>query len=107
HVIDRERIRGGVGNALRTTLIFGLDQVGANRLNLVEHILLAGHADGDNEDEGCSTNHHAERSERETYFVAAKRVVGEGENLTVDETRPRPGWSCRNTGRHPGLDATR
>src|SRR5207253_10847531 len=35
HVINGEWIRGGVGNALRTTLVFGFDQICADGLNLV------------------------------------------------------------------------
>src|SRR5207247_3600396 len=47
HVINGEWIRGGVGNALRTTLVFGFDQISADGLNLVSYVLLASHADGD------------------------------------------------------------
>ena len=107
HVINGERIRGGVGNALRTTLVFGFDQICADSLNLVQDVLLASHADGDYQNEGSGPNHHAERGQGKTYFIAAESIVGEAENLTIDETRPRPGRSCRSAGRHSGLDATR
>ena len=82
HVIDGQQIGGHV--ALRSALVFGIDQVGPNRLNLVQHVLLARHPDGDHQNQRSRANHHAQRRQRETHLVAAESVVGKAENLPQD-----------------------
>src|SRR5205823_3014420 len=82
-------------DALRAAFIFGIDKVGPNGLNLVEHVLLTSHANRYDQNEGRSPDDHAEGSEGEAHLVAAESIVGEAENLAVDETRPRRGRRCR------------
>src|SRR5581483_9687718 len=80
-LVDLHAIGSGAG------LIFGVDHVGADRLNLPEDVLLAGETDGDNEDERRGTDDHAERGQHETYSVSAEGFVGELGDLAEDELR--------------------
>ena len=50
HVVDGQRVGGDVGNALASALIFGFNLVGADGLDLIQHILFAGHADRHDQD---------------------------------------------------------
>ena len=106
HVIHGQRIRCGVIDALPSTWVFGVNHVGADGLDLVNHILLASHADGDYQDQRSCADNHAEGSQRESYFVAAKCIVGEVEDLADghvgSQTRTR-----RSADRHTALDAKR
>ena len=45
HVIDRERVRGSIGDSLRSPLVLGINKVGPDRLDLVQDVLLARHSD--------------------------------------------------------------
>src|SRR5207244_12393558 len=56
HVINGEWIRGGVGNALRTTLVFGFDQFCADSVNRVQDVLLASHSHADYTNGGYGPN---------------------------------------------------
>ena len=77
----------GVTFAMRwlDALIFRFNLVGADRLNLVEHILLAGHADGDHQDQRGGADHHAQSGQREPHFIAAESLVGETQDLAVNQ----------------------
>src|SRR5579864_4463871 len=92
HVIDGQEIGSRV--ALRSTFILGIDHVGADRLNLVEHVLLPGHTDGDHKNEGSSTNDHSQGGERKAHLVAAERVIGETDNFPENQFR----WTARRRG---------
>ena len=87
HVVDGQRVRRGVGNALRSALVLGVDQVRADALNQVQHILLSGQADGHDQNERGGANHHAQAGERKTHLVAAESVVGEADDLAEVELR--------------------
>src|SRR5205807_10438795 len=69
--------------------VLGINEIGADSLDLVQHVLLAGHADGDYQDQKRRANHHAQRGQREADFVATKGVVGEIENFPYRHSRPQ------------------
>ena len=87
HVVDCQRVGGDISNALRATFVFRENEVRAYRLDLAQHVLLARHADGDYQDQRSCADNHAEGSQRESYFVAAKSIVGEVEDLAECELR--------------------
>ena len=78
-----------VGDALPATLIFGVDQVGADRLNLIQDVLLPGEPDGGDQDQRGGTDHHAQRRQGEADLVAQESIVGEGEDLTQSQMGAR------------------
>ena len=100
HVIDGERVGRDVGDALPAALVFGFNLVGADGLNLIQHILLAGHADGYHQNEGSRADHHAKRSQRETDLIAAESLVGKAEDLAVNHTRRTSFRRGRRGSRH-------
>ena len=100
HVVDGERVGRDIGDALAPALVFGLNLVGADRLDLLQHILLAGHADGDDEDQGGGADHHAQRGQRETDLIAAESLVGETQDLAVNHLRRTPFRRGGGGGRH-------
>ena len=59
HVVDGERVVAGVGDALSAAFVLRVDQVGADRLNLIENVLLPGEADGRHQDQRRGADHHA------------------------------------------------
>ena len=85
HVVDSQGVVSGVGDALASTLILSIDEVGADSLNLIEDVLLPCKPDGGHQDQGCRANYHAERGQGEPHLVADKRVVGKTEDLTQRE----------------------
>ena len=87
HVVNGQRVGGDIGDALAAALVFGLDLVGADGLDLAQHVLLAGHADGYNEDQGGGADDHPQRGQSEAYLVAAESLVGETQDLAVHHFR--------------------
>ena len=81
HVGEGKWVGRHVGDALAAADVLGINEIGADSLDLVQHVLLAGHADGDYQDQRRRANHHAQRGQREADFVATKGVVGEIENF--------------------------
>ena len=73
----------------RAAQVLRPDLVCANGLNLVEHVLTAGHSDGDYKDEGCRTDDHAQRGQDEANFIAAESVVGEAQYLADGHIGPK------------------
>src|SRR5450759_4546294 len=51
------------------------------------NILLAGHADGYDQNQGGSTDHHPQRGQRETHLIAAESLVGEAQDFAVHHLR--------------------
>ena len=49
-VIERQQIGHGGGDSRRTALILSQNLIGADSLNLIQYVLLAGHADGHDQD---------------------------------------------------------
>ena len=101
-VIDGERVGIGIADMRPTTLILSPNFIGANRLNLVEDVLLAGHPDRDHQDERGGSDDHAQRSENEAHLIAAKGVVGEGDDLAKGHLRPKALGD--ESGGHQSLD---
>src|SRR5262249_32398062 len=84
----------------------------------VEDILLAGHSNGYDQDQGSSADDHAQRGQGEANLVAAEGIVGKTENLAkhqlgrtlgrggeyghgpLDATRPGGGAQLSATARH-------
>jgi hypothetical protein len=57
-VFEREGVRIGVADVWSAAEIFGPDFIGADRLDLGNNKLLAGHADGDHQDQRrCPDDH--------------------------------------------------
>ena len=83
-VIDGKRVRRDIGDALASALVLGFNLVGADRLNLVQHILLAGHADGHNQDERSGADHHSQRGQGEANFIAAESFVGKTQDFAIN-----------------------
>ena len=100
HVVDGERVGRDIGDALTAALVFRLDLVGADGLDLVQHVLLAGHADGYDEDQGGGADDHAQCGQREAYLVAAESLVGETQDFAVNHFR-RTSFRCAAWWRWP------
>ncbi len=96
-VIDGERVGSDIGDALAATLVFGFDLVGPDGLNLVQHILLAGHANGHNQDERSGADYHPQRGQGETNLIAAERFVGKTQDLAVNHAG-RMSFGCGSGG---------
>jgi hypothetical protein len=90
-IVDGKRVGGDVAHALRPALILRVDQVGPDGLDLVQHILLAGHADGDHQNERGGADHHAQRGQKKSHLVAHEGLVSEAENLAQRHVRPQAG----------------
>ena len=88
-IFNGQRVRRSTADALRPPLILCVNQVGADRLNLVEYVLPAGHADGDNQNQRGGADHHAQCGEREAHLVTAESVEGKTENLAESHSRPK------------------
>ena len=80
HVLDCHGIGRGL-DALRSTLIVGIDHVGADRLQLPQYVLLAREPDRSHQDYRSGAHCHRQRGECELEFVAAEGVVGEVQNF--------------------------
>ena len=87
HVVDGERVGGDVGDALSPALVFRLNLVGADGLNLVQHILLAGHADGHDQNQGSGADDHAQRGQRETAPCCCRKSRRQSSDLAVYHLR--------------------
>ena len=74
-------IAHALGGSCAAAGIFNFNGVGAELLDEVEDVGLAGHADGDDEDDRCGSDDHAERGEEEARFGGAEAVHGELEDL--------------------------
>src|SRR6185437_13406546 len=86
-VVDSEGVLSRVGDALRAAFVLGVNFVGADSLNLIQDVLLAGEADSDHQDQRSGSDYHANRRQHETDFVAAEGVVSEAQNLAECELR--------------------
>src|SRR5229473_5855274 len=89
HIFYGERVRVDIGDALSAAHVLRENQVGADGLDLVQDVLLTGHANGDYENQRCGPYYHAESSQRKTYFVAAKGVIGESEDFPQSHFWPQ------------------
>ena len=103
-VVDGEGVRVGVADVRRAAEIFRPDFVGADGLDLIENKLTASHADGDDEDERCRADNHAQCGQDEAHLVAAKSVVGEGDDLAEGHLGPKALGHQGSS--HLNLDAT-
>jgi Na+-driven multidrug efflux pump len=83
--------------ALPAALVFRFNLVGADRLDLLQHILLASHADRHHQDQRSGPDDHAEGSQCETHLIAAESLVGKTEDLAVNHTR-RTSFRCGRGG---------
>jgi len=81
HVVNGERVVDGTGNALSATFVFGVHEVRANRLDLIQHILFAGEPDRRHQDQRRRADHHSERGKSEPDLIAQESVIGETEDL--------------------------
>jgi hypothetical protein len=88
-VIDGERVRVGVADVRGAAEVFRRDFVGADGLDLVEDELAASHANGDDENERRRADHHAQCSQDEAHFVAAKSIVGKRDDLADGHVGPK------------------
>ncbi len=88
-IFDGQGVRRGAADALRAPLILCVNQVGTDRLNLVEYVLPAGHADGDNQNQRGGADHHAQGGEGEAHLITAESVEGKAENLAEGHSRPK------------------
>ncbi len=61
HIVDGQCVTAGVGDAFPTALVFRINPIGANGLNLVQEVLLPSKTDGGHQNQGGSADHHAER----------------------------------------------
>ena len=84
-----------------TTGDAGFDQIRADRLDLIQDILLSRQADGDHEDKRSCTNHHAQRGKCEADLVAAESVVSKADDLAQYELG-RLFRGCRGGSGHAG-----
>ena len=89
HIVYGERVRVDIGDALSAAYVLRENQVGADGLDLIQDVLLAGHADGNYENQRCGTDYHAEGGQGETYFVAAKGVIGESQDFSESHFWPQ------------------
>ena len=64
----------GAEGRIAPALVIGVDHVGADRLNLVENILLAGKADRHNQDQRGGPDHHAQGGERKADLAGSERI---------------------------------
>ncbi len=88
-ILDSQWIGIGIADVRRAAQVLCPNLIGANGLDLVEHILAAGHPDSDHQDERCGTNHHAQCSQDETNLVTAKSIVSEAQNFADGHVRPK------------------
>src|SRR5262249_29893028 len=105
-ILDGEGVECGGGDVLRTALIFSPDYVGADRLDQVEHVLPAGHGNGDYQDQRGRADHHAQGGEGEADTVTAEGVVGKTQDFAQRHPGPGRGFADRG-GLHAGFDAKR
>src|SRR5438105_4840134 len=77
HIINGQRIRSDVGDTLASALIFSFNLICTDSLNLVQHILLTGHANSDYQNQGSGSDHHPQSSQREANLVAKESLIGE------------------------------
>src|SRR6266849_7295923 len=85
HIVDGQSVTAGVGDTFPTALVFRVDPVRADGLNLVQEVLLAGKTDGGNQNQGGGPDHHAERGQGESNLVAHEGLVGEAKDLAECE----------------------
>ena len=91
HILDRHGIGRGI-DALRSALVVGINHVGADGLQLAQHVLLSGQADGGHQDHRGRAHRHGQSRERELKFVAAEGVVGEVQDFA--ESNREAALSC-------------
>ena len=73
----------------RAAQVLRPDFIGANGLNLVEHILLARHANGNYKYERGSADHHTQGGQDEADLIAAKSVEGKGQYFANGHVGPK------------------
>ena len=88
-VVDRHVIVGRLGAVDRSAFVVGGDHVDADRLDLLQHVLLARKADGHDQDQRRRADHHAERRERVSDLVGAEGLDGNAHRFAQDEFRVR------------------
>ena len=84
-----ERFGSHVGDAFSTADVLRINQVGADGLDLIQHVLLARHSNGDHQDQGSRADYHPQGGQRKADFVAAKILVSESKNLANRHSRPQ------------------
>ena len=77
----RQVIRVIVDRSHAAALVVGDNHVGADSLDQVDGVLLAGQSNGDHQNYGGRSHHHAQGSQREAHLVGAKAVERKMNNL--------------------------
>ena len=101
HIFDGQLIIGAFGFHRRVAarFIVGVNQVCAHALNLVHHILLAGQAHGDHQDQTTGSDDHAQSSQGKPHLAGPKRIDGQAHDLAEEHGLPGSfyQWSGHNS----------
>jgi hypothetical protein len=98
HVVHSEVVSGGdVGGGIGHARVFRPDDVCPHSFNLRHHIGLAGERDGHDQNQGRSTDGHAEGGHRSAHLVGAQGIQTHGQDFAQDDrpTRIQPARDSR------------
>ena len=102
--LDRMNVGNGEligGNVpLAAALIFGVDEIGTDGLDLIEHILFAGHPNRDHQNQRGGTDDHPQLGEHKAHLIAAKGVVGKAVDFAKNQRRRTTRWRRGSDGTH-------